>query len=214
MTPSEYWLGVISWEDLLYTDTATKFSGKGPSHIFETPADTCARLRTTNCRTSIPHGGLTTSASAMNPSTITLATSTYTHVQRRSHRKRPWLPPLSSERILHRLPRYWDAKMVELLKDKQGKPHELVVKTQCTGSANLKDIDPYAETWPYGTNRTRRPGASLQSMEDAYDDGIDRNAPKNTVEIARSITQRPTPVGQVPRETKGAHATLYRTNTR
>ena len=44
MSPSEYWLGVICWEDLLYIDTAMKFDGKGSSYMFEPPANTFCEI--------------------------------------------------------------------------------------------------------------------------------------------------------------------------
>jgi hypothetical protein len=146
VSPSEYWLGVISWEDLFYIDTATKFGGKGSSHMFEPPADAFCEIveeeledvdtarwadDITLCREPIndepPYQYLHNTQDV-----ITIGNDLGLPFSR--------VNEFSAVTKYIGFLWYWNTKVVELPKEKQEKTRELVVKTQGIGTINLKEI--------------------------------------------------------------------------
>jgi hypothetical protein len=146
MSPSEYWLSVIDWEDLFYIDTLTKFGGKESSHMFEPPTDALCEIveeELEDIDTARWADNITFCHEPINDE----PPYQYLHDMQDVITIRNDLGfPFSRVYELSSITRYvgflwyWDTKIVELPKEKQERTRELVVKTQGIGSSNLKDV--------------------------------------------------------------------------
>jgi hypothetical protein len=146
VSPSEFWLGVIGWRERFHIDTATKFGGKGSSHMFEPPADTFCEIveeELDDIDTTRWADDIALCCEPINdepPYRYLHDTQDVVAIGNDLgfpfSRVNKFSPITKYIGFLW----YWDTKVVELPKEKQERTRELVVKTQGIGCTNLKDV--------------------------------------------------------------------------